>query len=115
MDDITAETVAMNDAAFRDANEQIRAAADAHEVFEAIPFICECADRECSAIVRLPASEYDTIRSVPTHFLNVRGHAVAGGSAVRVVEERPGYDLVENVGRAAEVATERDPRRDTVA
>jgi hypothetical protein len=70
--DPTAERVARNDAAFRDANERIAPAARAAEVSR-VPFICECADRECSEIVRLTLDEYERIRVNTRWFLNAHG------------------------------------------
>jgi hypothetical protein len=110
MNDLSAERIAKNDATFRDANERIQATAETHGLTDSIPFICECAAPECSTIVRLSADEYEEIRRDSTHFLNAPGHHTAGGPHVRVVEAREGYELVEKLGRAAEIVEELDPR-----
>ncbi len=107
-----AERVGRNDAIFREANESIVAAAQEHAVDEPVPFICECAEPGCTELVRLGFADYESVRSDPTLFINAPGHVVAGQGWARVVEHRDGYDIVEKVGRAAEVAEELDPRAD---
>lgn len=106
----TAERVARNDAIFREANEGIGAAAQEYSIEGPLPFICECAEPTCQEIVRLDLAAYEAIRAVPTHFINAPGHDSAAGPWAEVVEPRDGYDLVEKVGRAAEIAEELDPR-----
>jgi hypothetical protein len=110
MENLSAERVAKNDATFRVANERIRDAAAENEVEEGIPFICECADPACTTILRLSVDEYETVRAEPTHFVNAHGHHVNGLPHVRVVEERATFEIVEKLGRAADVAEELDPR-----
>ena len=105
MDRLMEERIAKNDAAFRDANERISAAADEHGVDAMrIPFICECADPTCKEIVRLWPEEYREVRSDPRWFLNAPGHHVAAMGAGTVVDERDGWVIVEKQGRAGEVA-----------
>jgi hypothetical protein len=55
MNPMTEERIARNDSIFRDANEQINAKAKEHDTDEdqVVPFICECADEHCIAIVPL--------------------------------------------------------------
>jgi len=56
--DPVAERVARNEAAFREANERIRRRA-AHADLAVVPFLCECADRDCTAAVQLQPAEYE--------------------------------------------------------
>lgn len=107
--DPSADRVARDDAMFRDANERIKKSAAAAEI-ERVPFICECADARCTQIVRLTIAEYETIRSDPTHFLNVPGHEATGGPHVRVVANGNGFVVVEKLGEAAEIVEVLDPR-----
>jgi hypothetical protein len=107
---ISDERVARNDATFRDANERILRSAREYDVTDAIPFLCECADPTCTAIVRLSADEYDRIRGDSRRFFNAPGHSEPFRHAVEVVERRPTYEVVDKVGRAAEIAEELDPR-----
>ena len=78
---MNAEQVARNDAVYREANERIRSAAVECGVNGQVPFICECADPECRAILLLTLPEYEEIR------------------------------VVEKIGRAAEIVEELDPRQ----
>jgi hypothetical protein len=107
--DLTQERMAENQATFRDANERIEAAADDMGLFEPVPFICECAARDCTEIVRLTLAEYEEVRSNPRRFFNVPGHealSVEAGAGV-VAETTPRYVLVDKVGVAGEISKER--------
>ncbi len=104
------ERVARNDAIFREANESIGDAAREYGVQGPVPFICECADSGCTAIIRLTLEEYERVRAQPTLFINARGHRAAAGAHVDVAEERDGYEVVKKLGEAAEVAEELDTR-----
>ena len=109
MSDLTEARMAENQSTFREANERIEAAADDMGLFEPVPFICECAARDCTAIVRLTLTDYEDVRSNPRRFFNVPGHealSVEAGAAV-VVETTPGYVLVDKVGVAGEISKER--------
>lgn len=110
MDRITQERIAVNDARFREANENIRDTADEQEFPGAVPFICECADPACTTLVRMSVEEYEAIRAEPAHFLNAPGHDEAAEGASRVVRHADGYVVVEKVGRAGELASELDAR-----
>lgn len=107
---MNAEQVARNDALYRDANERIERAAEAHDFGEQIPFICECADPSCTDIVPLTLNEYEEIRASPVHFFNVPGHEVRNQAHLQVVLRRPGYVIVEKIGRAGEIARAHDRR-----
>jgi hypothetical protein len=100
----TAARMARNDAIFRDANERIRAAAEDHDLAQGpIPFICECADPGCHALVRLTLTDYRQLRENPRYFVNVRGHE-AGKSNVEVVAQGDGFVVIEKLGEAGEIA-----------
>jgi hypothetical protein len=109
--DASAERVARNDATFRKANESIERHAIELGFEGRVPFICECADRSCTAVVPLALAEYEQIRDVPTHFLNLPGHVEAAGPHAQVVDRREGYVIVEKLGRAADIARNLDTRR----
>lgn len=104
------ERVAGNDATFREANERIFRSAREYEVTDAIPFLCECADPACTAIIRLSAEEYDRIRADSKRFFNAPGHSEPFRNTLEVVERHPTYEVVVNTGRAAEIADELNPR-----
>jgi hypothetical protein len=110
--ELTAERVAKNDAIFRDANEGIQEAARRYGVAGGVPFLCECAEQTCMEIVRLELAEYEAIRATPTYFINAPGHHSTAQGWATVVEHREGYDVVQKVGAAADVAEALDPRSD---
>lgn len=106
----TAERIARNDALFRHANEGIGETAAEYEIGGLVPFLCECADVNCTAFVQVSISEYEGVRASPTHFVNLPGHQVAAGDTIRVVDENDRYIVVEKIGVAGRVAADLDPR-----
>jgi len=107
-EDLTQSRVAHNQATFRDANEHIEAAAEEMGLDGRLPFICECADRVCTDIVRLSHAKYEEIRHDPRRFFTAPGHeslSVSTGAGV-VIEQHDGYRVVEKVGVAGEIAAE---------
>jgi hypothetical protein len=101
---LSAERIARNDAIFRNANEGISEAAEAVEMEDRVPFICECADPACREIVQLSMPEYRKIREDPRLFLNVPGHEASAQGWGQVVETHGRYVAVAKVGPAGEVA-----------
>jgi len=117
MADLTtiAEHVAVNQSAFREANERIEQKAAQFAEVDLLPFICECARRDCTEITRLSLEEYEMIRSDGRRFFVVPGHEtceVSGEVVATVVDRRPMFSILEKVGEAGHVARELDPRRD---
>src|SRR5215210_7040067 len=110
--DVSAERVAKNDAAFRDANEQIQARAEELGAPTRIPFLCECAREDCTEIIWLTPSEYEAVRADSRHFFKVPGHERYAGPTVDVIREEDGYIVVEKQGHAAEVVEALDPRNE---
>ena len=111
--DPNAARVARNEATFREANERIEEAA-AEGTFDRVPFICECAEEGCTAIVALRLSEYEQVRKDPRWFACLPGHERSQNWS-RVVSEGEGYVVVEKVGDAAEIVEALDPRGEEVA
>jgi hypothetical protein len=106
--DMTQERIALNQSTFREANERIEVAADDMALVGPVPFICECPERTSVEIVRLTLEAYEAVRKYPRRFFSAPGHqqiAVDAGAAV-VIDETPGYVIVEKVGAAGEVAEE---------
>jgi len=73
------EQAERNERVFREANEKI---ADRLVELEAVdgrtPFLCECEDEACTAIVRLAADEYRKVREREHTFVVVPGHPTIG-------------------------------------
>jgi hypothetical protein len=74
-------------------------------------FACECADESCSEELSLTPEEYEAVRRRPDHFIVQAGHVVPDVERV-VTNGADGarYQIVEKLGAAGRVATERDPR-----
>ena len=109
-DRAAAARIAENQSRFREANEQIEAAADRLQVGDPIPFLCECPRENCTEIVRLSLAEYETVRTIATQFLCVAGHedaAVEAGAAEVVGGEEGRFVTVQKIGVAGDIATAR--------
>ena len=100
-----------NEAIFRAANERMADWEERDRVEALELYFCECADPTCTQKVRLRGSDYERVRSDPTHFIVAPGHQVA--DVETVLESHPDWVLVEKVEPdAREVAEETDPRQD---
>jgi hypothetical protein len=111
--DTTAERVAKNEAAFRDANERIEEAADRMPHLDAIPLICECSVQTCTEVARITREDYEFVRSNGAWFWVVPGHEIVtvdGVDVAEVRERREGFTILEKIGDASVVARQLDPR-----
>ena len=112
-EEISAEKIARNDSTFRDANDQIEEAARNFGLPSDnwSPFLCECSDPRCVKVIRLTLDDYRHVRGNPRWFVHADGHEIDVDGAVRPVEHRDGYTVVEKIGeagdKAAELASER--------
>jgi hypothetical protein len=92
-----------NEAAFRAANESL------HDVFtdmeaartELCPFLCECADRGCTAVIKIRLERYEQVREHPARFLVVPGHKE---SSETVIDEDDACQVIEKTGAAGMTA-----------
>ena len=74
-----ADTALRNELLFREANEQIAERRDELRVVDTrTPFLCECEDATCTAIVRLHPDEYRQVRAERHTFVVVPGHPTIG-------------------------------------
>ncbi|HEX5909749.1 MAG TPA: acyl-CoA desaturase, partial [Thermoleophilaceae bacterium] len=86
--------------------EQNEATAEAAEG----AFRCECGDRSCACTIAMTPGEYSAVRGYPTHFAVTRNHE--NPESEQVIEERPGFSVVETVaGDATKLARRGDPRQ----
>jgi hypothetical protein len=92
------ERLAQNEVRFREINES---AQPQRESQGAGRFVCECADRSCSAWIELPMEEYTAVRSNPRRFIVASGHEVPDVESV--VERHPGCFVVEKPDEVAHV------------
>lgn len=110
MSDEQARRVGLNEALFREVNEQIRGL---NQEFAAgggtMTMICECSDADCAERLELLVSEYERVRGDSLLFVVAKGHQFPDFE--QVVEQADGYDVVRKQEKeAAEVAEETDPR-----
>ena len=102
------ERAAHNEVVFRDANERVRArAAELSRDEGRAPFLCECEDPRCEAIVRLSLSEYEAVRAGARQFFIAPGHPVSDGE---IAEHGDRYCVVRKTGTAGAIAQRTDPR-----
>jgi hypothetical protein len=99
--------IAENEVVFRRANESLRGVfEDAEEApLEGYPFLCECGDRNCTAVVQVPLEIYEQIRDHPARFLTLPGHKQLPSE--KVVDRGDGYHVVEKTGAAGAIARAR--------
>jgi hypothetical protein len=98
------ERIALNEVAFRAANEALRANRPDPDDrgLDPYPFLCECGDRTCTRVIEVPLAAYSEVREHPSRFLVLPGHADHG--AEHLIEEADGYHTVEKHGVAGEIA-----------
>lgn len=111
---VTAERIARNESIFRDANEGVARAAEDVEARSHVPFLCECADPACRALVPLALDDYRRVRSSPRWFLCLTGHQRVAAGLAQTIEAHDGWDLVEKTGEAGAVAEELASERSEV-
>ena len=100
-----------NEAIFRAANERMANWEERDRVEALELYFCECADPTCTQKVRLRGSDYERVRSDPTHFFLLPGHQVP--DVETVLESHPDWVLIEKVeADARDVAKETEPRQD---
>jgi hypothetical protein len=100
---------AANESSFREANESLveRKSVQPSMTDRRLPYLCECADPNCTSSLMLTMPEYEAVRSRPTLFVVIPGHH---SSPDRVVDEREGFTVIEKTGEEAQLVEEQDPR-----
>jgi hypothetical protein len=78
---------------FRSANREIVKVAQDLGAGAAVPFLCECSDRACREIVRLPWREYAAIHEHPHRYVVTPGHELL--EVEQLVSESSAYNVVE--------------------
>jgi hypothetical protein len=102
------EKRAANEAAFREANERIRAAErELEPPLERVPYLCECDEVRCHEPLQLTPEEYERVRDDGATFVIVPGHSSTGD----VIEECDDYLVVRKQDRGGQVARALDPRK----
>jgi hypothetical protein len=108
--DERARRVGLNEAIFRQVNEQIR---DLNRELGAeegtMTVICECGHSDCTDRLEVAVTAYERVRSNSRHYVIAPGHEIP--DVERVVERADGYDVVQkDEGEAAELSRKLDPR-----
>jgi len=108
--DERARRVGLNEAIFRQVNEQIR---DLNRGFGTeqgtMTVICECGSSDCTERLQLRAEEYERIRGDARHYVIAKGHEIP--SVETVIEQAHGYDVVQKAeGEPADLSRELNPR-----
>jgi hypothetical protein len=110
--DDRAHRIAENEALFRDLNEEVGVVAHAFSTGGedlTFDFLCECGDATCATAVPLTVEAYEELRRSPVRFFVLPGHQ--SDDVEVVVEAHEHYLVVEKTGEAAQIARERDPRK----
>jgi hypothetical protein len=100
------ERLARNQALFREVNERIETMAGDNN---AVEFVCECSNTDCSSTIKLSLSEYERVRSDSSWFVIKPDHDIA--QIERVVSRDDGHAVVEKL-MADEYLEQTDPRAD---
>jgi hypothetical protein len=108
--DERARRVGLNEAIFRQVNEQIRGLDNEFGMQEGdMTVICECGNADCTERLKLTVSAYEGVRIDSLLYVVAPGHEIP--DVERVIEHGEGYDVVQKrEGEPAEVARETDPR-----
>jgi hypothetical protein len=106
MDTRQQRRIAVNESAFREANEGVRRAVDefqgnGHDY----EIMCECALTECEDMFELSRAEYEHVRSNARWFAVLPEHALPG--AERTVEHHGHYWIIEKLDEGGKVAEAR--------
>lgn len=105
-----ARRVGLNEAIFRQVNEQIRSLNREFGTQEGtMTVICECGDADCTERLEVGLTDYERFRDDARLYVIARGHQIP--DVETVVEEAAGYEVVQkHEGAPAELSRKLDPR-----
>jgi hypothetical protein len=105
-----ARRVGLNEAIFRQVNEQIRGLNRDFGTEEGtMTVICECGDADCTDRLEVRVPDYERFRGDARLYVVAKGHQIP--DVETVVEESGGYAVVQKrEGAPAELSRELDPR-----
>src|SRR3954452_8307150 len=92
------ERLPANKVRFREINESAQPQREAQGRGR---FVCECADRSCTAWIEVPLPEYSAIRANPRRFVVAPMHEMQ--DVERIVERQEDYFVVEKPEEVAHV------------
>jgi hypothetical protein len=109
------DRLARNEVVFREVNERIEKLIREGEWLEPsshgpewLDVLCECGNADCDTGLRIALSEYERVRSEPTHFLVAPGHVIR--EIEEVVTSGAGYEVVSKLAGEGVLARNTDPR-----
>ena len=107
---LTESRLARNKALIRSLNQRVAVISETLDTFGSLKFMCECGIYACRKRIELTASDFEAIRSKPTHFLVHPDHVLY--ALEFVVLEYAGSHVVveERVGKATRFAVATEPR-----
>ena len=110
MPDERATRLAENEARFREINDRVERDLDRvhYSPDELLPFVCECAQRTCSATIDLSREEYEHVRSEPILFAVAPGHEIT--DIEDVIERTERFFLIRKHPETWEIVQQTDPR-----
>ena len=104
------ERMAQNEAASREANEDVEGTHQIDPPGRRIQIVCECALDGCGRVIAITMAEYRQIRGDPRQFAIVAEHFI--GDIERIVSENDRFTVVaKRQGTPADVAIEQSRRR----
>jgi hypothetical protein len=104
----SAEQRAKNESTFREANEKLEnRVVELSLTEERTPYLCECDDPSCTAIIRMTVPEYEAVRDNPRQFVVIPDH---DSTPERVVEEHEGFTVIQKTGEEGPLVEENNPR-----
>jgi hypothetical protein len=109
MPDERERRIALNEAAFRVANERRESWPERQDAEEPLSYYCECANPDCRLTVAAERDLYERVRSNSRHFLIVPGHDVPDVEAV--LEATEDYAVIEKTPAVRTIVEGTDPRR----
>lgn len=110
MSDERARRVGLNEALFRQVNEEIRGLTSTFGTEEGtMTVVCECGDAGCTEQLEVKVGDYERVRSESRLYVIAPGHEIR--DLEDVVERREDWVVVrKHEGVPAEVSRETDPR-----
>ena len=102
--------LALNEAAFRVANERMREWPERRSSPEPERFYCECGSPTCHEQVLVHIGEYERVRADPHQFIVVPGHDIP--DVETVIDRTDRFSVIEKGPAAHPIVEATDPRRD---
>ena len=102
--------IALNEAAFRVANERRKGWPERQEADEPLSYYCECANPDCRVMLQADRALYERVRSNPRHFIIVPGHEVP--DVETVLDATDDYAVIEKSPAVDTIVEGTDPRRE---